>query len=72
MDVGDGSGYIPGMKNAKREVGRPPKADKFGAAMSIQLSTDQDAAVESYRAKNGLRSKAEAIRRMIEKETGVK
>lgn len=59
------------MSTPKKAVGRP-KVDKKYVPRSIQLSPEQDAAVETYRANNGLRSVAEAIRLMVEKATGVK
>lgn len=53
-------------------MGRPVKTDKFDAFVSFPCHKELAAALEAYRAKNGLRSKGEAARQIIAKATGAK
>jgi hypothetical protein len=61
------------MKPRKENrMGRPKKADKFDAFISFPCHKAMAEALEVYRARNGLRSKGEAVRQIIAKATGGK
>lgn len=53
-------------KNPAGKLGRPLKPDKFDAFLSFPCYHWHGEVLEAYRVKYGLRSKGEAVRRIIE------